>query len=223
MTLVAKAAKPRGIWIMLDLCYERLIYESVPHNLPGVLAREMRDLTVLTGSASKTYSMTGWRCGWVLAPAAVVTACGALQSHSTSNVCSITQKATVAALDGPQDCVQTMLNEYKTRRDAIHGWLTADPRFRCVKPAGAFYLFVDVSALLSPAGLRTTSDFAQALLDKEQVAVTPGEAFDAPGFIRISYATSMDRLEEGVRRIRKFVGDLATAVKLTAGGAAARG
>jgi aspartate aminotransferase len=224
LLLVAGEARSRGIWVMLDLCYERLIYDSVGHNLPRVLAEELRDLTVLTGSASKTYAMTGWRCGWVLAPAHVVAACGALQSHSTSNVCSITQKATVAALEGPQDCVQAMLTEYRSRRDALHEWLTADPRFRCVKPSGAFYLFVDISALLSPAGPKTSSDFAQALLDKEKVAVTPGEAFDAPGFIRISYATSMDRLREGARRILKFAGELTPGLKVGAGDAAgARG
>jgi aspartate aminotransferase len=223
MALVAQAARERDIWIVLDLCYERLIYEHVAHNLPGRLAAELRDRTVLTGSASKTYSMTGWRCGWVLAPAPVIDACGALQSHSTSNVCSITQKATIAALEGPQACVQTMLDEYRTRRDALHAWLTADPRLRCVKPGGAFYLFVDVSDLLSPDRLRTTAELAQALLDREQVAVTPGEAFDAPGFIRISYATSLDRLKEGTRRILRFAASVAPTAPTAAGRASAQG
>ena len=98
-----------------------------------------------------------------------------------------------------------MLDEYRTRRDSLHGWLTADPRLRCRKPAGAFYLFVDVSDALSVDGFRTSTDFAQALLDEARVAVTPGEAFDAPGFVRISYATSMENLREGSRRLLEFV------------------
>ncbi len=202
---IADVGAKKGIWIVLDLCYERLIYEPVAHNLPRVLSERLRDRSVLAGSASKAYSMTGWRCGWALAPAEVVAACNTFQSHATSNVCSITQKAVVAALTGPQDCVTAMRDEFRTRRDAVHARLTADPRIRCVKPSGAFYVFPDLSDLLSPDGIRTSAEFAQALLDEVHVALTAGEAFDAPGFARISYATSMDRLEEGVDRIRGFV------------------
>ncbi len=129
---VAQEAARRGIWILLDLCYEKLIYDPTPHNLPGVLGRSNRDHTVLCGSASKAYAMTGWRCGWALAPAPVVSACNALQSHSTSNVCSITQKATVAALTGSQDCVVEMLDEYRRRRDQTTAWLAEEPRLRLV-------------------------------------------------------------------------------------------
>lgn len=202
---IADEAAARGIWILLDLCYERLIYDPVPHNLPGVLAARMKDRTVLCGSASKAYAMTGWRCGWALAPAPLVNACNALQSHSTSNVCSITQKAVVAALSGPQECVTEMLDEYRSRRDRLCEWLAAEPRLRIRKPEGAFYLFLDVSDFLSPDGIRTTSEFAQAILDDARVALTPGEAFDAPGFIRISYATSLAELQRGAERLIQFV------------------
>jgi aspartate aminotransferase len=221
LRLVVEHVRGRNIWIVLDLCYERLIYDPVSHNLPGILAAEMRDRAVLTGSASKTYSMTGWRCGWVVGPAEVIAACAAIQSHSTSNVNSITQKAVVAALEGPQDCVREMLDEYRTRRDAIHGWLTGGGRIRCEKPGGAFYLFVDISDLLSPDGVRTSSEFAQGLLEHVHVAVTPGEAFDAPGFLRISYATSLDRLREGAGRILDYAGRIAPAASpaLAAGSA----
>ena len=205
LTQIAEAAAKRNIWIVVDLCYEKLIYDPVPHNLPKVLATLHRDQTVLCGSSSKAYAMTGWRCGWQVGPAEVIAASGALQSHSTSNVTSITQKAAVAALTGSQASVTAMLDEYRTRRDALHGWLTADPRLRCRKPAGAFYMFVDVSELLSIDGHRTSSAFVDALLEEQRVAVTPGEAFDAPGFIRISYATSMDSLREGSRRLLEFV------------------
>jgi aspartate aminotransferase len=205
LTHVAEEAARRGIWLLLDLCYEKLIYDPAPHNLPGVLTRTMRDRTVLCGSASKAYAMTGWRCGWSLAPAAVTNACNALQSHSTSNVCSITQRAVEAALTGPQDCVTEMLDEYRRRRDQVCEWLAAESRLRLVKPAGAFYLFPNVSDFLSPDGIRTSADLATALLDEVRVAVTPGEAFDTPGFIRISYATSLDVLERGVERIIDYV------------------
>ena len=205
---IADVAARQGIWIVVDLCYEKLIYDAVPHNLPRVLAEKCRDLTVLCGSASKAYAMTGWRCGWALGPAAVVAAAGAIQSHATSNVTSISQKAAVEALTGPQATVTAMLDEYRKRRDQLHEWLSRDSRLRCRKPAGAFYMFIDISDVLSgidPAGFRTSLDFADALLEESRVAVTPGEAFDAPGFIRISYATSMENLQEGSKRLLEFV------------------
>jgi aspartate aminotransferase len=205
LAAVADEAAKRGIWILLDLCYERLIYDKVAHNLPGVLAARMRDRAVLCGSMSKTYAMTGWRCGWAVGPVEVIKACNAIQSNATSNVNSIAQKASVAALTGPQECVTEMLDEYRRRRDTLTAWLTEDARLRVVKPAGAFYLFVDVSDILSPDGFRTSADLAQGLLDKARVALTPGEAFDAPGYIRISYAASIERLREGATRILDFV------------------
>jgi aspartate aminotransferase len=205
---IANRAAPRGIWIVLDLCYEKLMYDNVPHNLPKVLMDRMRDRTILAGSASKAYSMTGWRCGWTIAPPAVVAACNALQSHSTSNVASISQRAALAALTGSQAPVQAMLAEYRKRRDSLHGWLTLDARIECVKPAGAFYLFPRISRLLSPTGIRTSAEFAQALLDEARVALTPGEGFQAPGYLRISYATSLERLREGADRFLAFVAKL---------------
>jgi aspartate aminotransferase len=202
LATIADAAAARALWVVVDLCYERLIYDAVPHNVPKVLADRCRVRMVLCGSASKAYAMTGWRCGWTIGPAPFIAACCALQSHSTSNVSSLTQKAVVEALTGPQDSVTAMLDEYRRRRDSLYDWLTADPRLRCRKPAGAFYMFVDVRGALDGG---TTTDFAQALLDTARVAVTPGEAFGAPGFIRISYATSMDHLREGSARILEFV------------------
>jgi aspartate aminotransferase len=201
---IVDAAARRGIWIVVDLCYEQLIYEDVAHNLPKVLFDRHRDRTVIAGSASKSYAMTGWRCGWTIAPKELTAAFNTIQGQTTSNIASITQKAALAAVSGPQDDVTFMLNEYRRRRDNIHGWLTAHPAIQCVKPKGAFYLFPDISGLLSPDGLRTSADFAQALLEKEYVAVTAGEGFDAPGYLRISYATSMEQLREGATRILRF-------------------
>jgi len=204
MAAVARAAAARGIWVIVDLCYEQLIYEPVPHNLPKVLFDIHRDRTILAGSASKAYAMTGWRCGWTIAPKELSAAFNVIQGQSTSNITSITQKAALAAIAGPQDAVGMMLNEYRRRRDSIHSWLTVNPAIKCVKPRGAFYLFPDISGLLSPDGIRTSADFAQAIIEKEHVVVTPGEAFDAPGYQRISYATSMDQLREGADRILRF-------------------
>jgi aspartate aminotransferase len=205
MEKVAREAARRNLWVLLDLCYDRLVYDNVPHNLVGVFARHARDRTVLCGSASKTYAMTGWRCGWAVGPAALINSCNAIQSHSTSNVCSISQRAAEAALRGPQDCVTEMLDEYKRRRDRLYEWLSADPKLRMRKPAGAFYMFPDVSEYLSPDGIRTSSELATLLLGEARVALTPGEAFDAPGFLRISYATSMKELERGSKRILEFL------------------
>jgi aspartate aminotransferase len=202
---IADAAAARGIWIVADLTYEKLVYDPEPHRLPRVLVDRLRDRTILCGAASKAYAMTGWRCGWALGPAKAIAAFNAVQGHATSNVTSITQKAAVAALTGPQDSVTAMLNEYRQRRDKVHEWLTQDPRFTCVKPRGAFYLFPYAADALEPAGVRTTSEFAEALLQDAHVAVTAGEGFDAPGFFRISYATSLERLREGVTRIHEFV------------------
>ena len=205
---ITDAAVKRGIWIIVDLCYEQLIYEQVPRNLPKVLFDRHRDRTILAGSASKSYAMTGWRCGWTIAPKELTSAFNVIQGQTTSNIASITQKAALAAISGPQDTVTAMLNEYRERRDNIHKWLTANPGIRCVKPKGAFYLFPDISGFLSPDGLKTSAAFAQALLEKEYVVVTPGEAFDAPGYLRISYATSMEMLREGATRILRFAESL---------------
>ena len=201
---LARGVAGRGIFVVLDECYERLVYDNVPNNLPRVMGDVMRDHLVLAGSASKAYAMTGWRCGWLAGPKAVVSAANALQSHSTSNVNSITQRAAVAALTGPQQCVADMLTEYKARRDQLLAWLAEEPRLRCSVPQGAFYLFPDVSDFLSPNGVRTSLDFADGLLRDEHVVTTAGEAFDAPGYVRLSYANSMERLREGATRLIRF-------------------
>ena len=208
LAAIADAAVPRGIWIIADLCYERLIYDATAHNLPRVLAERARDRTVLVGSLSKSYAMTGWRCGWALGPAPLIAATNAVQSHSTSNVSSITQRAAVAALTGPQECVRAMLDEYRARRDRMLAWLAAEPRLRIAVPEGAFYLFPAIGDLLSPEGPRTSAEFAARLLAEAHVAVTAGEAFDAPGFLRLSYATSLPRLEAGAERLLRFAAAL---------------
>lgn len=206
---IADAAAARGLWLVLDLCYDRLIYDDVPPNLPRVVAERARDRGVLCGSASKAYAMTGWRCGWALAPAPVIAACDALQSHSTSNVSSVTQRAALAAVTGPQDCVAAMREEYRRRRDAAWAFFTAHPRVRAAKPAGAFYLFLDVTDALSPDGVRTSAELADRLLEEHHVATMPGEAFDAPGFLRVSFAASLESLREGAARLHALIDAIA--------------
>ena len=208
LATIARETAAAGIWLVLDLCYERLIYDRVPHNLPRVTAEHASDRTVLVGSASKSWSMTGWRCGWAIGPAPLIRMAEAVQGHATTNVSSITQRAALAALTGPDEDVGAMLAEYRIRRDQMIAWLADDPRFRMVPPAGAFYLFPDVSALLSPDGIRTSAEFAARLLDEAHVALTPGEAFDAPGFVRLSYAASLDRLAAGADRLKQFAARL---------------
>jgi aspartate aminotransferase len=203
LTPIVEAAAARGIWMIVDLCYEHLIYDDVAHNLPKLLFDRHRDRSVICGSLSKTYAMTGWRAGWTIAPKELTAAFNVIQGHTTSNITSFVQKAGVAALNGPQEGVKVMLDEYRRRRDAIHGWLTANPAIKCVKPRGAFYLFPDISELLG-AEVKTSSEFAQRLIEQEHVALTPGEGFDAPGYLRISYATSMDQLREGATRILRL-------------------
>ena len=205
MIAIADEAAKRGIWVVADVTYEKLVYDDAPHNLVRILTERHRDRSVICSATSKAYAMTGWRCGWAIAPAAAITAFNAIQGHSTSNVASITQKAAVAALSGPQESVTLMRNEYLTRRDRVWAWLMEDARFSCVKPLGAFYLFPYAAEALEPAGVRTTAEFAEALLNEAHVALTAGEGFDAPGYLRLSYATSLDRLREGVTRIHEFI------------------
>ena len=205
LTAIADTCAKRGIWVIVDLCYEKLIYDNVAHNLVKVLTDRARERALFAGSASKAYSMTGWRCGWILGPKEVVSAANTLQGHSTSNVASISQKAALQALTGSQQPVTDMLNEYRVRRDKLMEWFSADPRFECVKPAGAFYLFPRITKVLEATGIGTSAEFSQVLLDEARVAVTAGEGFDAPGFLRISYATSLERLREGTTRILEFV------------------
>jgi aspartate aminotransferase len=216
--LINSPCNPTGalMWVIVDFTYEKLIYDPVKHNLIKVLFDRMRDRTVVCSATSKAYAMTGWRCGWAIAPREVINQCNVIQGHSTSNINSITQKAAIAALTGPQDGVTIMLNEYRKRRDAVHAWLTSDPRIVCVKPGGAFYLFPYIADLLSPGGIKSSGEFAEALLKDVAVAVTPGEGFDAPGYFRLSYATSIERLKEGCDRIKSFVQKLESTGKLTA-------
>jgi aspartate aminotransferase len=199
---IVAMAKDRGIWILTDECYHRFLYDSKAVSLasiPGV-----KETIVVAGSLSKTYAMTGWRIGFVLAPAAVANGITKLQSHSTSNPTSISQKAALEALKGPQESVAIMLAEYKKRRDYVIARLRAMPGVKTQVPQGAFYAYPNVSAAYT-GGIANSLQFAEKLLAEEFVAVVPGEAFGTNEHIRISYATSMKELEKGLDRLAKFI------------------
>ena len=163
---------------------------------------------VVIGSLSKTYAMTGWRLGYALGPAAVISAMQKLQSQSTSNPTSIVQKAAVAALTGPQECVSEMRSEYIKLRNHIVNGLRALPGIHCTLPEGAFYAYPNVSAYFGRSGIKSASDVAGKLLREAYVATVPGEGFGTSDHIRVSYATSATELDRGLERMRKFLAAL---------------
>jgi aspartate aminotransferase len=191
-----------GLYAISDECYLRFVYPPATVFSAASLRTELRSRLCIAGSFSKTYAMTGWRVGYSLANADWTRAMLKVQGHSTSNTTSISQAAAVEALNGPQDSVAAMLAEYTRRREWLLTALNQIPGLRCPQPEGAFYAFPDVRGCLQ-GRLRTSGDFANELLEKEQTVVTDGAGFGAEGFIRISYATSLERLEEGVKRIRR--------------------
>ncbi len=193
----------RGIPLMSDECYCHFVYEGKPYSiasLPGA-----KENVIIVGSLSKTYAMTGWRVGFALAPAPLVASMLKLQSHSTSNPTSISQKAGVEALTGPQESVSRMLAEYRRRREYVIPALRSIPGVCCAEPQGAFYAYPNIGRFLGKNGISSTLDFAERLLREARVAVVPGEAFGTQKHIRISYATSMTELERGLGRIRDFL------------------
>ena len=195
-------AKKRNLVLLSDECYCRFLYEgATPFSLG---ASGERENLVLVGSLSKTYSMTGWRVGFVLGHSKLISHILNLQSHSTSNPTSIAQKAAVEALLGPQDAVGAMLAEYRKRRDKIIEGLRAIPGIRCNMPQGAFYAYPNVGSHLGPKNGADTLALSQKLLDEAHVALVPGQAFGTDAHVRISYATSQEQIDEGLKRLRDF-------------------
>ena len=200
------------IWVVSDEIYEHLTYDGAHTPYPGALVPELRDQLIVLNGVAKTYAMTGWRVGWMVAPAAVSKAAGKLQGHMTSNVANVSQRAALAAIQGPMDAVETMGRAFALRRKSIMVALNQVPGVECPEPKGAFYAFPDVTGLLNrplgPHGTtnRTSSDLAAAILEETHVAAVPGEAFGAPGHLRFSYALSDKDLAEGMRRFRAWVG-----------------
>ncbi|HEY0546320.1 MAG TPA: pyridoxal phosphate-dependent aminotransferase [Pyrinomonadaceae bacterium] len=198
----------RKIYAISDECYLRFVYPPAEVYSAATLPPELRARICIAGSFSKTYAMTGWRMGYALARREWVREMLKVQGHSTSNPTSISQWAATEAFNGAQESVTAMLEEYRKRRDWLINALCEVPGFQCVNPEGAFYAFPDVRGCLK-GEIKTSGELADMLLKEEHTVVTDGAGFGAEGFIRISYATSLERLQEGVQRIKRIAERLA--------------
>jgi aspartate aminotransferase len=200
---IYELAKARGIYLMTDECYCHFLYEDKPFSIAAIPGA--KETVLVAGSLSKTYAMTGWRIGFALAPAPIITAMTKLQSHSTSNPTSIAQKGALEAMRGSQESIPVMLAEYRRRRDFVIDRLRQIEGVSIVMPKGAFYAYPNVSIAYKSGKVKDSLDFSAQLLSKAHVAVVPGEAFGTAEHIRISYATSMEELERGLDRLHKFI------------------
>ncbi len=202
---VGRWADEHGLWVVTDEIYEHLVYGSASmHSLPAVVPA-MGDRTIVVNGVAKTYAMTGWRVGWLLGPPDVVKAAVNLQSHATSNVCNVAQRAALQAVSGDLTAVAEMRSAFDRRRRVIHRMLNEIEGVSCPEPKGAFYAFANLTGLLSDEA-PTTLDLAAAVLEEAKVAFVPGEAFGAPGYGRFSYALGDADLEEGITRLQKLFG-----------------
>jgi aspartate aminotransferase len=196
---IIEVALTEDIFILSDEIYEKLIYDDASHVSPASLSKEAYDLTITVNGFSKAYAMTGWRLGYLGAPEEIAKVIDSLQSHSTSGPNSFAQKGAVAALKGSQQCVSDMRDEFNVRREYMYERLAAIPNVTTVKPLGAFYMLADISKF----GLSSTN-FADRLLSKAEVAVVPGVAFGDDKTVRLSYATDLETIKTGLDRIEQF-------------------
>jgi aspartate/methionine/tyrosine aminotransferase len=206
---IGEWALKHGIWVITDEIYEHLtfgdnVFTSVLAEVPG-----LADTCVILNGVAKTYAMTGWRVGWMIGPADLIKAATNLQSHSTSNVANVSQRAAIAALEGGLECVEEMREAFARRAILIHRLLNDIPGVTCMVPQGAFYAFPSMEGLFGRnfGGVTptTTSELCEVILDQAKVALVPGEAFDAPGYVRISFAVSDADITEGIGRIADLV------------------
>ncbi|MGG3736992.1 pyridoxal phosphate-dependent aminotransferase [Aeribacillus pallidus] len=195
----------KGVLIVSDEIYEKLIYGGAKHVSIAQLSSELKDQTIIINGVSKSHSMTGWRIGYAAGNQQIIKAMTDLASHSTSNPTTTAQFASIAAYEGTQVPVEEMRQAFEERLNIIYDQLVAIPGFSCVKPQGAFYLFPNVKKAAECTGYANVDDFAKALLEEAKVAVIPGSGFGAPDNIRLSYATSLQLLEKAIQRIHSFV------------------
>ncbi len=193
-----------NIWVVADEIYEKILYDGVEHLSMGAVSDAMFARTIVSNGFAKAYAMTGWRLGYLAGPLELIKAANTLQSQSTSNVCTFAQYGAIAALESSQDCVATMRQSFAKRRTAIVNLVNSIPGLSCVMPDGAFYLFIDISK----TGLRSL-DFCSRLLNEKYVAAIPGVAFGDDNGIRVSYATDMATIEQGMERLNDFVQQVA--------------
>ena len=197
---LAEVIVDRDIAVVSDEIYEKILYDDAQHLSIGSINDEIFARTITCSGFAKSHSMTGWRVGYTAAPLEIVKAMTRIQSHSTSNVCTFAQYGAIAALESSQECVREMLQAFAQRRSYMHQAINDIPLLSCPKPDGAFYLFVDISQ----TG-KKSFEFCKDLLDQKQVAAIPGIAFGTDNCIRFSYATDLDTIKEGVRRLAEFV------------------
>jgi aspartate aminotransferase len=201
---IARLCRERNVFLLSDECYSHFLYDGrKPFSVGSFI--DLKSHIIIAGSVSKTYSMTGWRIGYVLAVPEIIGGILKLQSHSTSNPASVSQKAALEALTGPQESIGIMLAEYAKRRKFVLDRLRAIPGVKCAEPGGAFYAYPNISAAFGKGGIKDSVDFSARLLEKAHVAVTPGEAFGTNDHVRMSYATSMEQLDKGLKRMHEFM------------------
>jgi aspartate aminotransferase len=207
---LAKVAVDKDVLVLSDEIYDKLIYEPSTFKSFAAFGSEVAERTIIVNGVSKAYAMTGWRIGWTIAPPVLTKAMDNLQSQETSNPCSISQAAAVAALNGPQECVAEMLEQFAKRRNYVVQRLREIPKITFAEPGGAFYAFFNVAPYFGQTlgggkVVDNATDFCTALLEEAHVALVTGDAFGAPGYVRLSFATSMDVIEEGLNRLAKFL------------------
>ena len=210
LSALGQIAIERDILVMSDEIYEKLIYGDAKFRCFATLDPRLPERTIIVSGVSKAYAMTGWRIGWTIAPVALSKAIDNLQSQETSNPCSISQYAAIAGLEGPQEGIETMRLEFARRREYVLQRLRGLPQVTFSEPSGAFYAFFNVAAYFNrplPGGqtVKDASEFCTALLEESHVALVTGDAFEAAGYVRLSFATSMENLQAGFDRIQKFL------------------
>lgn len=209
---IAEFAKKYDLIIVSDEMYEKLIYDGESHVSIASVSHDAYERTIVINGLSKSYAMTGWRLGYCGATEKIAKLMTNIQSHMTSNVCSITQYAAVEALNGPQDKVKEMISEFEKRRNYMAKTLEEMNNLSIIKPQGAFYIMINIDKCLGKEingeKINDSMDFSANLLENEKVAVIPGKAFGLDNYVRVSYATSMELIEKGLERINKFVNKL---------------
>ncbi|WP_203332799.1 aminotransferase class I/II-fold pyridoxal phosphate-dependent enzyme [Planococcus beigongshangi] len=204
---LAEVCREKEILIVSDEIYEKLVYGEDEHVSIATLSDDAKNRTIIVNGVSKSHSMTGWRIGYAAGDSSLIKAMTDLASHSTSNPTTTSQYAAIEAYNGPQDAVEEMRQAFEGRLEKIYPKLEAIPGFNIIRPQGAFYLLPDVSEAAEKTGFASVDEFAEAILTEANVAVIPGSGFGAPSTIRLSYATSMEALDEAVERIGKFVAE----------------
>ncbi len=206
---IAQVAQKHKIYVISDEIYEHLVYDGAEHVSIASLNDEIKDLTIIINGVSKTYAMTGWRIGYTASNAEIAKVMGNVQSHTTSNPNTIAQAAAEAALNGPREDLEMMRKAFDERRKYMVEQINSIDGVSCLMPHGAFYVMMNISKLIGTQIrgklIKSADDFAEVFLDEELVAVVPGNGFEAPDFVRWSYATSMDNIKEGIKRLRNLL------------------